>query len=253
MFKRSIATFAIAVASAAMPAVLVAPLAYSADAVPAYIQAAVADAGRPDADKQRDANRKPGESVAFAGVKPGDKVGEVMPGGGYFTRILSKTVGSKGVVYTLSPAAQPGRPDPIAALAADPAYQNIKVGVLDPNGKLPEAVDLMWTSLNYHDLARRPDADLTALNKMVFDSLKPGGVYLVIDHASAPGAGKTVVQTLHRIDPESVKKDLIAVGFVLDSQSKLLQNPDDPHTVGVHDAAMRGTTDQFVLKFRKPK
>jgi predicted methyltransferase len=266
MFKRSFTS--VAIAAAAASTALFAPAVLAADAVPAYIQAAVADAGRPTADKDRDANRKPGEVVAFAGIKAGDKVGELMPGGGYFTRIFSKVVGDKGVVYAVAPApaappagaaalsstpATPPRPNPMAALAADPAYQNVKVAALDPNVKLPEAVDLVWTSLNYHDLARRPDAEVAAINKMVFDSLKPGGVYIVIDHASAPGAGKTVVQSLHRIDPESVKKEVTSVGFVLDSESKVLLNPKDPHTVAVHDAAMRGTTDQFVLKFRKPR
>lgn len=260
MFTRSIARLAIAVSLIAAPAVVT--LATAADAVPAYIQAAVADASRPDADKQRDANRKPAESVAFAGVKQGDKIGELMPGGGYFTRVLSKSVGPKGVVYALgpAPAAPPAganapapRPNPIVALAADAGYQNIKVATFDANAKLPEQVDLVWTSQNYHDFARRPDAELAAINKMVFDSLKPGGVYLVIDHASAPGAGKSVVQTLHRIDPEAVKKDVTSVGFTFEAESKLLQNPNDPHTVAVHDPAMRGTTDQFILKFRKPK
>lgn len=269
MLKKCVTTF---VAAAVITAPAFVSVAWAADAVPAYIQAAVAEPSRPDADKQRDANRKPGESVAFAGVKPGDKIGELMPGGGYFTRILSKTVGAKGVVYALgpapaapppAPAAAPGgaapaappapRPNPIAALAADPGYSNIKVATFDPNAKLPEPVDLVWTSLNYHDFARRTDAEVAAINKMVFDSLKPGGVYLIIDHASAPGAGKTVVQTLHRIDPEAVKKDVTSVGFVFDSESKLLQNPNDPHTVAVHDPAYRGNTDQFALKFRKPK
>jgi predicted methyltransferase len=256
MYARSI-TFTAAIAAVAVSAILIAPAARAADAVPAYIQAAVADASRPAADKDRDVNRKPGEVIAFAGIKAGDKIGELMPGGGYFTRILSKVVGAKGVVYALSPPppanAPAGRPNPIAAIAAEPGYQNVKVGVLDTSVKLAEPVDLVWTSDNYHDLARRPEAELTALNKMAFDSLKPGGVYLVIDHASAPGAGKTVVQTLHRIDPEAVKKDILSVGFVLDGESKALLNPNDPHTVAVHDPAMRGTTDQFTLKFRKPK
>jgi predicted methyltransferase len=253
--------FAGALAVIALPAML-APVTQAADAVPAYIQAAVADAGRPDADKQRDANRKPAEVVAFAGIKAGDKIGELLPGGGYFTRIFSKVVGANGVVYAVTPpppappaGAPPAapRPNPVAAMVADPAYGNIKLATLDAAVKLPEAVDLVWTSLNYHDLARRPEAEVAAINKMVFDSLKPGGVYIVIDHASAAGAGKTVVQTLHRIDPEVVKKEVIAVGFVIDSESKVLLNPNDTHTVGVHDPAMRGTTDQFVLKFRKPK
>lgn len=256
MFRKSIAMSAIA--ALAIPAMF-APISQAADAVPAYIQSAVADAGRPAADKDRDVNRKPGESVAFAGVKPGDKIGELMPGGGYFTRVLSKTVGDKGVVYAMAPApaapagGAPARPNAIAALAADAGYSNIKLAGLDPATKLPEQVDLVWTSQNYHDFARRTDAELAALNKMVFDNLKPGGVYLVIDHASAPGAGKTVVQTLHRIDPEAVKKDLASVGFVFEAESKLLHNPKDPHTVAVHDPSFRGTTDQFVLRFRKPR
>ncbi len=259
MYARSRRTLTGAIAAAAVSAVLIAPVTHAADAVPAYIQSAVADTSRPTADRDRDANRKPGEVIAFAGIKAGDKIGELMPGGGYFTRILSKTVGAKGVVYTLSPAPPPAaanapaRPNPIAAIAAEPGYQNVKVGVLDTSVKLSEPVDLVWTSLNYHDLARRPDAEITALNKMVFDSLKPGGVYLVIDHASAPGAGKSAVQTLHRIDPEAVKKDILSVGFVLEGESKVLQNLNDAHTIGVHDASMRGTTDQFTLKFRKPK
>ncbi|MEO6081250.1 MAG: methyltransferase [Steroidobacteraceae bacterium] len=255
MFARSFAVFAIT-AAFTVPAVLISPVTQAADAVPAFIQAAVADAGRPDADKQRDANRKPGEAIAFAGVKQGDKIAELMPAGGYYTRILSKAVGSKGAVYAMSPPAAanaPARPNAIAVMAADPGYQNIKLASLDPTTKLPELVDVAWTSDNYHDFAARPDADLAALNKMVFDSLKPGGVYLVIDHASAPGAGKTAVKPLHRIDPESVKKDLASVGFVLEAESNLLKNPQDPHTVAVHDAALRGTTDQFVLRFRKPK
>jgi predicted methyltransferase len=263
MFTRPIAKVAITACALAITAVLASPAALAADAVPAYIQAAVADASRPDADRQRDVNRKPAESVAFAGVKPGDRIGELMPGGGYFTRVLSKTVGAKGVVYAMAPApaAPPGgaaanapaRPNPLAALAADPAYQNVKLAGMDPTTKLPELVDLVWTSQNYHDFANRSDADLAALNKMVFDALKPGGVYFVIDHASAPGEGKTTTKTLHRIDPEAVKKDLVAAGFVFESESRLLRNPDDPHTANVHDGTIKGTTDQFALKFRKPK
>ncbi|MEO8314086.1 MAG: methyltransferase [Pseudomonadota bacterium] len=247
-----------AIAALAIPAVF-APVSQAADAVPAYIQAAVADASRPAADTERDVNRKPAESVAFAGVKPGDKIGELMPGSGYFTRVLSKTVGAKGVVYAMSPtpaapaAGAAPRPNAIATLAADPGYQNIRIAGMEPTTKLPELVDLMWTSQNYHDFANRSDADLAALNKMVFDSLKPGGVYLVIDHAAAPGTGKTATRTLHRIDPEAVKKDLASVGFVFEAESKLLQNPKDPHTAASHDASYRGVTDQFMLKFRKPK
>jgi predicted methyltransferase len=256
MIAKSLARFAVA---ALAVATMHAPVSQAADAVPAYIQAAVADASRPAADKDRDANRKPAESVAFAGVKPGDKVGELMPGSGYFTRVLSKTVGANGVVYAMSrtPAAPqggaPARPNAIATLAADPGYQNIKLAGMDATTKLPELVDLMWTSQNYHDFVNRPDAELAAFNKMVFDQLKPGGVYLVIDHAASPGTAKEVMTSLHRIDPEVVKKQLAAVGFVFEAESKVLHNPKDPRTAAAHDASFRGATDQFMLKFRKPK
>jgi predicted methyltransferase len=247
----------LAVTALAVSAIF-APLSHAADAVPAHIQAAVADASRPAADKDRDVNRKPAESVAFAGVKAGDKVAELMPGSGYFTRVLSKTVGPKGVVYAMSPVraapagGAPARPNPLEALAADPGYQNVKLAGMDVTTKLPELVDLVWTSQNYHDFAGRSDADLAAFNKMVFDALKPGGVYLVIDHA-APGTGKNAVRPLHRIDPEAVKKDLASVGFVFEAESKLLHNPKDEHKLAAHDAAFKGVTDQFMLKFRKPK
>jgi predicted methyltransferase len=255
MITSSIARLAV---TALAVSAIFAPLAHTADAVPAHIQAAVADASRPAADKDRDVNRKPAESVAFAGVKSGDKVAELMPGSGYFTRVLSKTVGPKGVVYAMSPAraapagGAPARPNPLEALAADPGYQNIKLAGMDVTTKLPELVDLVWTSQNYHDFAGRSDADLAAFNKMVFDALKPGGVYLVIDHA-APGTGKSAVRPLHRIDPEAVKKDLASVGFVFEAESKLLHNPKDEHKLAAHDAAFKGVTDQFMLRFRKPK
>ncbi len=226
----------------------------------AAIAAAVADANRPDADKQRDANRKPAETLAFAGVKPGDSVGELLPGGGYFTRLLSKVVGSNGHVYALAPPrpadAPADRPEPAArvkAIAADPAYSNVQV-VVTPLTKLafPAPLDLVWTTQNYHDLHNVPGVDLRVLDKQVFDALKPGGVFLVLDHAAAPGSADRDTSTLHRIDPETVKKEVLAAGFVLEGSSDLLHRSDDPHTAPVFDPLIRGKTDQFILKFRKP-
>jgi predicted methyltransferase len=228
--------------------------------VPAPIAAAVADAGRPDSDKQRDADRKPAETLAFAGVKPGDAVGELLPGGGYFTRILSKAVGSGGKVYALSTPraadAAPDKPEPAArvkAIAADPAYSNVQV-VVTPLAKIafPAPLDLVWTSQNYHDFHNVPGLDVTVLDKQVFDALKPGGIYIVLDHAGAPGSADRDTATLHRIDPETVKKEVLAAGFVFDGSSDLLHRSDDPHTAKVFDPLIRGKTDQFILKFRKP-
>jgi predicted methyltransferase len=247
------------IASTALMAFAVAaPLAHAADKIPAAISAAVADAGRPDADKQRDADRKPAATVAFAGIKKGDKVAELLPGGGYFTRIFSKVVGDKGVVYALAPPPRPnapaGAPEPAAAVNAIAAEdKNVKVAMLGQDKLAPEPVDVVWTSQNYHDLHNRPNADLAAFNKSVFDALKPGGTYIVLDHAAEAGSGTRDTSTLHRIDPEAVKTEVTAAGFKLEGQSDVLKNPQDPHTANVRDPSIRGKTDQFILKFRKPK
>ena len=228
--------------------------------VPGNIAAAVADANRPDADKQRDANRKPAETLGFTGVKQGALVAELIPGGGYFTRLFSKAVGSKGHVYALVPAPLADAPADVPdfaarvkVIAADPNYANVSV-VVEPFSQLavPAPVDLVWTSQNYHDLHNFPGLDVGVFNKMVFDDLKPGGIYLVLDHAAEPGAGARDTKTLHRIDPDSVKKEVLAAGFVFVGSSDLLGRPDDSHSQKVFDPAVRGKTDQFILKFRKP-
>lgn len=233
--------------------------AQAADKVPADVSAAVADPARPAADRERDANRKPAESVAFAGIKKGDKVVDVMPGRGYFTRIFSKVVGDGGVVYAAPPAPRPnapaGSPDPAAganAIAAE--YKNVKVlSASLPNLSVPEPVDVIWTSLNYHDIRNQPNDNYVAFNKAVFAALKPGGVFMVVDHAAAPGSGTRDTQTLHRIDPEAVKQDVTAAGFRFEGAGNFLKNDKDPHTARVHEETVRGQTDQFILKFVKPK
>jgi predicted methyltransferase len=232
----------------------------SQEKIPAYIAAAVADPGRPDEDKQRDANRKPAETLLFAGVKPGEKVVELVPARGYFTRILSKAVGPKGHVYALSPPrrpnAAPDSPDPVAAttaIAAEPAYSNVSVqaGSL-AKISVPEPADMVFTALNYHDVHNVPNVDMAAFNKSIFDALKPGGVFVVVDHAAAAGSGARDTSTLHRIDPETVKSEVLAAGFVLAGESKLLASSEDNHTLAVFDPSIRGKTDQFILKFRRP-
>jgi predicted methyltransferase len=233
----------------------------AAGGIPKYITAAVADPARPDADRQADANRKPDESVAFAGLKPGQKVADLLPGGGYFTRIFSAVVGPTGHVFAVAPAPRPdapaGAPDRAAAvkaIAADPHYSNVSViQVAFANLTLPEPVDLVWTSRNYHDLHNIPNVDVGAIDKAIFDGLKPGGVYIVLDHAAEKGSGFRDTSTLHRVDPEAVKKEVVAAGFKFEGQSEILRNPNDPHTAKVFDASVQGKTDQFILKFRKPK
>lgn len=216
----------------------------------AAITAAVADPARPDADKARDAARKPAQAVAFAGVKPGDVIAEIAPGGGYFTPILAKAVGPNGHVYALMPAAfanRPGGLDAINAIAA--AYPNVTVLTVDFNDfTLPKPADLVWTTENYHDIA---NGNIAAANASVFKALKPGGGYYVQDHA-APGTGTSATRTLHRIDPEAVKEQVKAAGFAFESDSDFLTNPNDSHALSANDPAIRGQTSKFALRFRKP-
>ncbi len=228
--------------------------------IPANIAAAVDDSNRPEADKQRDAGRKPAEILAFTGVKPGAQIAELIPGGGYFTRLFSKAVGGSGHVYALVPARTVDAPADVPdfaarvkAIAADPNYSNISV-VVEPFSQLgvPAPVDLMWTSQNYHDLHNFPGLDVGVFNKMVFDDLKPGGIYLILDHSAAAGSGARDTQTLHRIDAEKVKAEVLAAGFVFEGSSDLLRRPGDSRAAKVFDPSVRGNTDQFILKFRKP-
>jgi len=221
--------------------------------------AVAAEAARPAADTDRDALRKPGEMVKFAGIRPGNKVVDFMPGSGYFTRVFSEAVGPKGVVYAVVPEEMLKRrataADGIKAIAAEPAHHNVKV-LVQPAGAFapPELVDVVWTSQNYHDVhtASFGLGNVTDLNKAAFKALKPGGMYVVLDHAAAPGAGIEESTKLHRIDPAMVKQEVTAAGFVFDGEDSSLRNPADPHTAGVFDPSVRGKTDQFIYRFRKP-
>jgi predicted methyltransferase len=226
----------------------------------AAIAAAVADSNRPDADKQRDANRKPAQTLEALGVKPGEQVAEVLPGSGYFTRIFSKAVGPQGHVYALvpqrpanAPADMPDLASAVKAIAANANYANVSV-VIEPLTQLvtPVQVDLVFTAQNYHDLHNFP-VDVVAINKIILDSLKPGGLYVVLDHSAPAGSGLADTKTLHRIDAEVVKKEVTAAGFEYVGSSDVLANAADPRTAMVFDPSIRGKTDQFILKFRKPK
>jgi predicted methyltransferase len=232
------------------------------------IAAAVADGARPAADTARDADRKPAELVAFAGIKPGDQVADLMPGGGYFTRIFSKLVGPQGHVYAVVPAsiaaAKPAALDGIKALVANPAYPNTSLEV-QPYDRIgaDSSLDVAWTSQNYHDVygavsifsvsGKSGAEEAAALDAAVFKALKPGGVYIVVDHAAKAGAGGSVANTLHRIEPATVIEQVQAAGFVLEARSELLANPQDGHDEAVFTAEIKGHTDKFVLKFRKPR
>lgn len=223
---------------------------------PGLYAAAIGDPARPAADRARDPDRKPAEMLAFANVRPGQSVLEVAPGQGYFTRVLAKAVGPNGKVYAYVPSEIAERfesranADKLAAAlpnveaASDPLLQHA-----------PEPfVDMVWTAQNYHDfrLDYFGSPDPVAVNRAVWSTLRPGGTFIVIDHSAAPGSGDRHAKTLHRIDKEQVKREVIAAGFVFEGESAALANPADPRTANVFDPAIRGRTDQFALKFRKP-
>jgi predicted methyltransferase len=203
--------------------------AIAAPAIPAYVAAAVANPNRPDADKQRDEARKPAETIAFSGMKPGWVVADFIPGTGYYDRIFSGVVGPKGHVYGFYPA-------------------ELKSFVKTP---LPADGTKMFGLDNVTSVSA--PADVAKINAAVFKALKPGGIYLVLDHAAPAGSGLTDTNTLHRIDEASVKAEVEAAGFKLIGESDALHNPADDHSKAIFDPTIRSHTDQFILKFRKPK
>jgi predicted methyltransferase len=229
--------------------------------VSAALAAAVADSSRPASDTARDADRKPEQTLAFSGVKPGDRVGDYVAESGYFTRLFSSVVGAKGHVYAVEPTAFfrfktfPAAVTELQGYAV--AHPNVTVTTAAALDGLdfPEKLDLFWISRNYHDLHDKfmGPVDAAAFNKAVYKALKPGGVYVVLDHAAAAGAPADVTETLHRIESSTVRREVEAAGFKFVSESSILANPADPRTARVFDPSIRGHTDQFILKFRKPK
>ena len=219
---------------------------------------ALADPAR-SAQRGDDARRHPAELVGMSGVHAGQRVLDLIPGGGYWTRIFSQVVGPKGKVYAVWPEAYGklamGDVAKLKAIAADPHYANVVVQI-QPSAQLsaPEPLDLIWTSQNYHDYGDpfmgKPGT--AAFAKMAYRLLRPGGTLIVIDHSSAPGHGTADTDTLHRIDPDSVIKEAKAAGFELAGRSEVLVNPADPLTIPVFDKSIRGHTSQFALRFRKP-
>lgn len=246
-------------AGAAAVALLAAIPGAAGQSVPQNIAAAVADTNRPEADRARDANRKPAECLTFAGVKPGDRIADIVPGTGYFTRLFARAVGPKGYVYAYMPSdidAIYKKHGMTVPPPADPHYPNVSY-IHAPIEKFvtPEKLDIAWTSQNYHDLHDKffGPPDINTVDKAVYESLKPGGVFVVLDHAAERGSGLRDTDTLHRIDEAAVKKEVEAAGFKFVAESAILHNPDDPHTKNVFDPSIRGKTDQFILKFQKPR
>jgi predicted methyltransferase len=219
----------------------------------AYAAASPAQAPQ---DALTDPALKRAEVLAFIGIKPGDKIADIIAG--RFVRAFSEAVGPTGRVYAVDPAevvkAHPTTFATLNTLAANPAYANVTVvsGPIDELA-LPHGLNEVFIRQNYHDLHDKfmGPADIAKFNRHVYEALKPGGVFVVLDH-SAPGTDLAATETLHRIDEAAVKREVEAAGFVLDAESNILANPADDHTKMVFDPAIRGKTDQFLLRFKKP-
>jgi len=222
---------------------------------------AVADTSRPASDTTRDTDRKPVQTLEFVGIESGDKVADYVAGGGYFTRMFASIVGSTGHVYAVEPTAFFQFEHFVKDVAELQSYAvthpnvTVTTSAALEGVRFPEKLDLFWISRNYHDLHDKfmGPVDTASFNKAVYSALKPGGVYVILDHSAARGAPANVTEDLHRIESSSVRREVEAAGFKFDSESSILANPADPRTAKVFDQTIRGHTDQFILKFRKPK
>ncbi|MGH8124547.1 MAG: class I SAM-dependent methyltransferase [Rhodanobacteraceae bacterium] len=229
----------------------------SSGSVPAYVTKAINDPARA-ADRRDDARRKMAAVMVFTGVKPGDKVLELVPSSGYWTRVFSRIVGPSGHVYQVWPTEMmkfSAKSFTNWQGLAKSTYTNVSL-LKQPAAMLssPQKVDIVFTCQNYHDYHDpfMGPVDMKKFDKRVYDALKPGGVFVIVDHRAPAGSGTSDTNTLHRIDPAAVKKEVESAGFVFAGSSDALLNPNDPLDIPVFDKSIRGHTSQFIYKFRKP-
>lgn len=228
-----------------------------------YMQA-INDVARMD-DRQYDEKRQPGELLAFAQIDKGEVVGDYIMGGGYMTRLLAMAVGADGKVYAFQPeefiAFRPeyaSEQDAAIAPYSDNDGNPVRVfplrgPITDPGW--PEPLDTIITVMNLHDLyiSQMPEGTADAAIQMLYDSLKPGGTLVVVDHQAVEGSGAEAADELHRMDAQLALDALTAVGFELEAESDLYARSDDPRTANVFDDSIRGKTDQFAWRLRKPE
>jgi predicted methyltransferase len=215
--------------------------------------AAVADARRLPAEVARDPLRKPAEMLALMRLAPGQAIADIRPEEGYFTRLFAPAVGPEGHVYAFVPNQTAERENAFGDTLAS-TYAN----VTRVTGKLEEMtfdrpLDVVFMGEEYHDFTiPRFGVDVAKMNAAVFAALKPGGLYVILDHQAADGAGIGVAGTLHRIEAAELQRQVEAAGFVFDGESDAVRVPGDDHTLSVFDESIRGRTDRFVYRFRKP-
>lgn len=220
------------------------------------IDLAVADPARPASYRAADALRKPAETLAFSSVRPGMSVGEFYPGGGYFTRMLSDVVGPSGHIYAIENAGWNDSVKDDRTMLGEGKWTNVSLDV-EPFGtvKFPQPLDLAWVTQNYHDLkiAKYGKVDTVQFDRAVFQALKPGGIFFVLDHQGWPGMTDADIEKVHRIDKAQVIREVTSVGFTLAGEGNFLSRPADDHHLVIFDPKIRGHTDQYALKFVKPR
>jgi len=225
-----------------------------------FAEAAVANAMRPDADRADDELRKPAAVLEFTGVEPGMRIFEMEAGAGYYTELLSYVAGPKGeVVMHNVDAFEAFLGDEMQARVEGGRLENVRVSQSDFDAldAPDDSIDLVTWFLGPHELYFTPTGfdslgDVEKSYREVYRILKPGGYFVILDHAAAAGAPETTGGSIHRIDPAIVKNLASEAGFALVAESDMLHNPDDDHTKNVFDPAIRRQTDQFLLKYRKP-
>jgi predicted methyltransferase len=219
------------------------------------LNAILADPSRPQEDRDRDESRAPAQVLEFFDIGPGDRVADLLAGGGYYTRILVPLVGDSGRVYAgNNPFFNGFFGEAFDALLSEPAFSN----VVRVDGRVDEltlptdgSLDAVIVSQAYHDLVLG-DEDRGEMNRRVFRALKSGGVYGIIDHAAVPGSGISDTESLHRIDKQLVIDEVTAAGFELAAEADFLANSSDDHTLVIFNPQISGRTDRFVLRFEKP-
>ena len=219
------------------------------------VEQAVADPARPASFRAADPLRKPAETLAFSGVRPGMVVGEFYPAVGYFTRMLSDVVGPSGHIYAIENAGWNDSVQDDKAMLAEGKWKNVSLDV-KPFGTVsfPKPLDLAWVTQNYHDLkiAKYGPVDTVAFDRAVFAALKPGGAFFILDHQGPPGMTEPEIAKMHRINRDDVVREVTSAGFKLAGEGNFLHRPADDHSKPIFDPSIRGHTDQYALKFVKP-
>ncbi|MEF3129634.1 class I SAM-dependent methyltransferase [Rhizobium leguminosarum] len=202
------------------------------------------------------------ELIRFARIDAGAIVIDVYPGDGDWTRLFSDIVGPEGRVTSFVPAEVAHfKNDPVGlirTLAQEPGRENVEAVSADlvAMPEITQPADVLWLHLFYHDLhtalMQARGATAADFNRAVYERLKPGGFYVIVDHAAAAGSGTGDAQSLHRIDPASVREEVEGAGFALDAESTLLANRNDPHSIKVFGPSIKGKTDRFAYRFVKP-